>query len=335
MLNPQGHPSDSGRGAARRWFAGLLVLAGAAMLVWSATLVIEARLSQETASQSLALAVRSRASSAPHDAIGSLNLRSPTTIVRGSPLAELLIPRVRLSSIVLHGSDAATLRRGPGHLEHTPSPGEPGNVAIAGHRDTFFRQLRDVKVGDDVYLHTPQEDLHYRIAWARVVDARDVSVLEPTEDDVLTLVTCYPFWVLGPAPDRFVVRATRIEAPHQRAPLESRPVSSAAFTGVAPLEPRAISRLAVANASAPLGDEALIRLAIERFRVAYNGWLINHNQRDAGLLQLSACDVAIAGNEAEATCEASFGDTNRSSGHIRRLTLERAEGTWAIRSTTD
>ncbi|HEY7192078.1 MAG TPA: class D sortase [Vicinamibacterales bacterium] len=333
MLNDQPPPSDSGRGAARRWIAGLLVLAGAAMLLWSATLVIEARLSQETASRSLELAWRSRASLPSHDEIGTLNLRSPTTIVRGSPLAELLIPRVRLSSIVLHGSDAATLRRGPGHLEHTPLPGESGNVAIAGHRDTFFRQLRDVKVGDDVYLHTPHEDLHYRIAWARVVAARDVSVLEPTEDDVLTLVTCYPFWVVGPAPDRFVVRATRIEGRREPAPLESRPVSRVAFTGVAPLEPRSISRPAVANASASLGDDALIRLAIERFRVTYNAWLINHNGREAGLLQLSTCDVAITGDAAEATCEASFGDARVR--HLRTLTLERAGGTWVIRSTTD
>jgi hypothetical protein len=82
-------------------------------------------------------------------------------------------------------------------------------------------------------------------------------------------------------------------------------------------------------------DEALIRLAIERFRVAYNAWLINHNEESAGLLRLSTCDVAITGDHAEATCETSFGGPRTRSGHLRMLTLERDEGAWVIRSTTD
>jgi LPXTG-site transpeptidase (sortase) family protein len=301
-----------------------------------AAVVIEARMSQDAARRSLELATRSRVFASPHDAIGTVNLGTPHPIVaRGSPIAELLIPRVHLSSIVLHGSDAQTLRHGPGHLEHTPLPGEPGNVAIAGHRDTFFRQLRDLTVGDDIFLDTPQGDFHYRIDWARVVGAHDVSVLEPTTRDVLTLITCYPFWVLGPAPNRFVVRATRIG--DTRAATEpahpSTPVAVPARA--AGIETPGIVAQARASAAVVHDDETLIRIAIERFRVAYNAWLINHNAGGAGLLQLSNCGVAITGDQAEATCRAWVGDATDSSDHLRTFSVERANGAWAIRSTTD
>jgi hypothetical protein len=81
---------------------------------------------------------------------------------------------------------------------------------FAGHRDSFFSPLRDVRVGDDVFAETPHGRVHYRVTSLRVVKPQDVSVLDPTDDPVLTLITCYPFWVLGPAPDRFVVRAVRV-----------------------------------------------------------------------------------------------------------------------------
>src|SRR5436190_2141960 len=83
----------------------------------------------------------------------------------------------------------------------------PGRVAIAGHRDSFFRPLQDVHVGDDIMLDTPEERVHYRVTFTRVVNSYDVGVIAPTQDSSLTLVTCYPFWFIGQAPDRFVVRA--------------------------------------------------------------------------------------------------------------------------------
>jgi len=333
MLNPQHPPTGSGL-AVRRWVAGLLVLAGAAMLAWSAALVIDARLSQDGARQSLERATRAQSSAAPHDVIGALRPATAIPIAaRGSPIAELLIPRVRLSSIVLHGSDARTLRRGPGHLETTPLPGERGNVAIAGHRDTFFRQLRDVKVGDDIFVNTPRGAFHYRITSARVVNARDVSVLEPTDDEVLTLVTCYPFWVLGPAPDRFVVRAARIEESRATV-IVSRPIAAAVPGPVPSLHAEAADDRAGLAAPA-LDDDALIRLAIERFRVVYNGRLITHDEQGDGLLQLTGCEVTISGDQADATCEASFSEQRAGPHHLRRLTLTRTDGAWTIRSTTD
>ncbi|MBI4266611.1 MAG: class D sortase [Acidobacteria bacterium] len=118
---------------------------------------------------------------------------------------------MQLSAVVLHGSDAQTLRRAPGHLENTALPGESGNVVIAGHRDSFFWPLRNVQLGDDIFLETADRRFHYRVTSVRVVSPRDVHVLAPTDTPMLTLITCYPFWVFGNAPDRFVVRAAAVQ----------------------------------------------------------------------------------------------------------------------------
>jgi sortase A len=128
----------------------------------------------------------------------------------GTPLAELSIPRIGLSAVVLQGSDEHTLRVGVGHIETTPLPGESGNVAIAGHRDSFFRPLRNVQIGDDIWLNTPKAPAHYRVSSFRVVNPSEVSVIDPSTDAVLTLVTCYPFYFVGSAPDRFIVRASLV-----------------------------------------------------------------------------------------------------------------------------
>jgi sortase A len=127
--------------------------------------------------------------------------------VEGSPLGRIDIPRVGLSAMILEGTGHRTLRRGAGHVPGTPLPGQEGNVAIAGHRDTFFRTLRDIHTGDEITLTTLDGSYSYRVSSARVVDPGDTAVLDDSEDSVLTLVTCYPFYFVGPAPKRFVVRA--------------------------------------------------------------------------------------------------------------------------------
>jgi sortase A len=178
----------------------VLIIGGAWALIWCAAVIVNARLTQNLARDSFATAASSAA--AP-------DFAAPP--IRGMPLADLSIPRLNFSAIVFHGSDGHTLSIGVGHVEDTAFPGEAGNVAIAGHRDTFFRPLRNVHVGDDVFLATPHNRLHYRVSSLGVVGADEISVLQPTENPTLTLITCYPFWVLGHAPDRFVVRATRVE----------------------------------------------------------------------------------------------------------------------------
>ena len=108
---------------------------------------------------------------------------------------------------MLPGTDDRTLDRGVGHIEGTALPGTDGNLAIAGHRDGFFRGLKDIATGDLIEIVTVRETSTYRVERTWVVDPTDVSVLEPTPGPALTLVTCYPFYFIGSAPRRFIVRA--------------------------------------------------------------------------------------------------------------------------------
>jgi len=125
-----------------------------------------------------------------------------------TPLAILTIPRLGLTVPVLEGVDAAALDRGAGHIPETASPGQPGNVGIAGHRDGFFRGLKDVRVGDEIRLETHRELAVYVVEKTWVVEPEDLSVLEPTSGASITLVTCFPFYYVGAAPRRFIVRAS-------------------------------------------------------------------------------------------------------------------------------
>jgi sortase A len=125
----------------------------------------------------------------------------------GSALGRLEIPRLGVSAIVRAGSDARTLRLAIGHIGGTALPGEPGNVGLAAHRDTFFRRLGEIQAGDKVQFVTPDGTYLYRVESTQVVEPHDTWVLNPTDDSVLTLVTCYPFRYVGSAPQRFIVRA--------------------------------------------------------------------------------------------------------------------------------
>jgi sortase A len=125
----------------------------------------------------------------------------------GSAIGRLEIPRIGISSVVLEGSDTDTLQLGVGRLRNSSLPGEPGNVVLAAHRDTFFRPLRDIRHGDKISLRTPQGTFAYTVDWTKVVDPSDIEVLKPTAEPALTLVTCYPFYYIGSAPQRFIVRA--------------------------------------------------------------------------------------------------------------------------------
>jgi sortase A len=127
-----------------------------------------------------------------------------------APLAVLRIPKIRLEVPVLPGTDDHTLDRAAGHIEDTAQPGMDGNSGIAGHRDGFFRGLKDITPGDMIELDTLQGTDVYRVERTWVVKPEDVSVLDPTPKPALTLVTCYPFYFVGSAPERFIVRAVRV-----------------------------------------------------------------------------------------------------------------------------
>jgi sortase A len=132
---------------------------------------------------------------------------STVTHSRGDVVGRLEIPRLSVSTVVFEGADQDVLERGAGHLPGSALPGNRGNTVLAAHRDTFFRPLRGIRIGDVVKIHTPPQDSVYIVESARVVEPDEVDVLKPTPEPALTLITCYPFRYIGPAPERFVVRA--------------------------------------------------------------------------------------------------------------------------------
>jgi sortase A len=128
---------------------------------------------------------------------------------RFSPaIAILRIPKIQVEVPVLEGTDDLSLNRGVGHVASTANPGENGNMAIAGHRDGFFRGLKDISLGDTIEMTTPKRVETYIVDRITIVDPDDVSVLEPRPRASLTLVTCYPFYFVGSAPKRYIVQAS-------------------------------------------------------------------------------------------------------------------------------
>jgi len=135
---------------------------------------------------------------------------APTPAFNGDLIGSLDIPRLGLSAIIMEGTDTVTLRRAVGHIAGTGVPGQSGNIGIAGHRDTFFLPLRNVKQSDIITLTTSAGEYRYRVVSTRIVSPNEVAVLDPNGSEILTLVTCYPFYFIGSAPDRFIVRAERV-----------------------------------------------------------------------------------------------------------------------------
>jgi LPXTG-site transpeptidase (sortase) family protein len=127
----------------------------------------------------------------------------------GAPIGMLEIPRLGLSSVVLEGDDGASLLLGVGHLSDTPLPWHGGNSVLAAHRDTFFRPLAGIRLSDIIRFTTADAEFEYVVRETRIVEPTDVEVLHPTPSATLTLITCYPFDYIGPAPNRFIVRAER------------------------------------------------------------------------------------------------------------------------------
>lgn len=132
-----------------------------------------------------------------------------------SPIARLEIPRVHIFATVAEGTLSRVLSRAVGHAAGTALPGQAGNITLAAHRDTFFRHLGDVRFGDEIDLKEQGQEYRYQVRFTAVVGPKDTWVLQPSGTETLTLVTCYPFRFVGPAPERFVVRARRIHTDEQ------------------------------------------------------------------------------------------------------------------------
>jgi sortase A len=136
----------------------------------------------------------------------------PPPLAEGDMLGEISVPRLQMDAIVVQGDSPDELELAVGHLANSALPGEQGNVALAAHRDTFFRPLRDIRVGDEIKFKTRERSFDYVVESTKVVAPADVSVLQPSPGHDLTLLTCYPFHYIGPAPKRFVVFAREIGA---------------------------------------------------------------------------------------------------------------------------
>lgn len=161
------------------------------------------------------LAAASASEVEPSLAANRVVMSVPMPASDGSTIAMLRIPRIALEVPVGYGTDKDVMFRGAGLIEGTAFPGGVGNVAIAAHRDSFFRGLKDVVIGDVIELETLSGSDYYRVSTLSVVEPTDVQVLAQTRESALTLVTCFPFYFVGHAPQRFIVRAIATEFPSQ------------------------------------------------------------------------------------------------------------------------
>jgi sortase A len=182
-----------------RWTRCILLIAGIFALLYVAITLIGARLYQINALSILDKQILVE---------NQQKAEQPVLAIKeGDVLGNIEIPRIGVSVAVLQGTTSRTLRLGVGHIMGTPLPGEPGNIGIAGHRDTYFRALKNIRKDDEIHLQTAAGITKYEVDSIQITSPSDVGVLAPTAESSLTLVTCYPFYYIGAAPKRFIVHA--------------------------------------------------------------------------------------------------------------------------------
>jgi sortase A len=184
-----------------RWSRNVFLIIGLLALSYVGFALLDARLYQAEQARRFERALKET---------NLARAESPAIAVsEGSTLGRIEISSVSLTAMILEGTDEGTLRLAVGHIRGTPLPGQRGNVALAGHRDTFFRELRKIRVNDEITLTTLIGSYRYRVDSTKVVKPEETEALED-DGDILTLVTCYPFNFVGSAPRRFIVRARRV-----------------------------------------------------------------------------------------------------------------------------
>jgi sortase A len=195
-----------------QWLPVALFACAAVLLGYCAFVLVDTRAFQDRESSNLDRLLEEQR------ALGGASLEAkllrPPEIPKAPAMSGLIgrieIARLGLSVIIIEGDDGKTLRRAAGHVPGTALPGQPGNVGITGHRDTFFRPLRNIQLDDVITLTTLQGEYRYRVVSTKIVSPEDVAVLDSTDGEILTLVTCHPFYFVGAAPNRFIVRAERV-----------------------------------------------------------------------------------------------------------------------------
>jgi sortase A len=183
------------------WAQRALFVCGALLLGYCGYALVDAWTFQRRESMELDRLLRDRRTTSEN---------VPAAATEDGLIGRIEIPRLLLSAVVVEGVDKTTLRRAVGHIPGTALPGDPGNVGLAGHRDTFFRSLKNVRIKDEVQLSTLRGNFRYEVESLRVVEPENVGVLASSGENVLTLVTCYPFHYFGSAPQRWIVRARQV-----------------------------------------------------------------------------------------------------------------------------
>jgi len=184
-----------------RWTKRVLLICGFLVLSYVGFTLVDAKIYQKNAGLTLERAIQAQ-------------VQRKTTISEwpakeGDVLGRIEIPRIGVSVMVLEGTTTQTLLRGVGHIAGTALPGEPGNIGIAGHRDTYFRGLKDIRASDEIQIQTASGMTRYDVDWIQITVPNDVGIVSHETESALTLVTCYPFHYVGAAPERFVVHAHR------------------------------------------------------------------------------------------------------------------------------
>ncbi|MFZ1086444.1 MAG: class D sortase [Terracidiphilus sp.] len=183
------------------WTRRILMLSGVLAITFVALTVLNAKQFQNDASHKLDIQIQAAGLQTP--------IRTRNVVKEGDVLGRIEVPRIGISVIVLQGTTSKTLRLGVGHIDGTALPGESGNIGIAGHRDTFFRGLKDIHREDEILLQTATGIARYEVDWIQITNPSDHGIVSLTSESGLTLVTCYPFHFIGAAPERFVVHAHR------------------------------------------------------------------------------------------------------------------------------
>lgn len=182
-----------------RWTRNILLVSGILALSYVVFTLVNARIYQNNAVLTLDKQIQAEEQH---------KVEQPAPPIReGDVLGRIEIPRIGVSVAVLQGTTWRTLRLGVGHIKGTALPGEPGNIGIAGHRDTYFRALKDIRKDDEIQLQTAAGIAKYEVDSIQITSPSNNSVLAPTTESSLTLVTCYPFYYIGAAPERFIVHA--------------------------------------------------------------------------------------------------------------------------------
>jgi sortase A len=196
-----------------RWSQRGLLACAVALLGYCAFVVVDTGVFQERESRTFQRLLEEQHATGGDSP--QAELLSPPKIPPASAMSGLIgrieIARLGLSVMIIEGDDGKTLRRAAGHVPGTALPGQIGNVGVSAHRDTFFRPLRNIQMDDVITLTTLQGMYHYRVVSTKVVSPQDVEVLYSAGGEVLTLVTCHPFYFVGAAPNRFIVRAERVK----------------------------------------------------------------------------------------------------------------------------